>query len=105
VRLDGAEIESGRTTENLDCDEGRLEFNTGSESREPRLVATVAWSRGVAKDRPMLMFPFLAIPLCIAVLVGVVLVRSRQRGLRGDLGTVSERWLAEQRAAAYEPHR
>ena len=53
----------------------------------------------------MLMFLLLAIPLCIAVLLGMVLVRSRGRGLRADLGTVSERWLTAQRAAAYEPHR
>jgi hypothetical protein len=53
----------------------------------------------------MLIFLLLAIPLCVAVLLGVVLVRSRGRTLRADLGTISERWLAEQRAAAYELHR
>jgi hypothetical protein len=51
------------------------------------------------------MLLFLAIPLCVAVLVGVVLVRSRGRVVRGDLGTISERWLAEQRAARHELHR
>lgn len=54
----------------------------------------------------MLMPLLLAIPLCLAVLVGVVLVRSRGRVPRlDDLGTISERWLAEQRAAPYELHR
>ena len=54
----------------------------------------------------MLIPLLLAIPLCLAVLVRVVLVRSRGGALRLDnLGTISERWLAEQRAAAYEPHR
>ena len=53
----------------------------------------------------MLMVLFLAISLCVAVLAGVVLVRSRRRKPRGALGTVSESWLAEQRAAAYELHR
>lgn len=46
----------------------------------------------------MLLFLLLAIPLCLALLVGVVLVRLRGRILRLDaLGTISERWLAEQR--------
>ena len=53
----------------------------------------------------MLMFLLLAIPLCAAVLLGVVLLRSRGRVLRADLGTVSESWLAEQRAASHELHR
>jgi len=53
----------------------------------------------------MPMVLLVAIPLCVAVLVGVVLVRSRGRVLRADLSTVSERWLAEQRAASHELHR
>lgn len=51
-------------------------------------------------------FLFLAIPLGLAVLAGVVFVCSFGRVLRlDDLGTISERWLAEQRAAAHDPHR
>lgn len=49
-----------------------------------------------------IMFLLLTIPVCVAVLV--VLMRSR-RGSLAELGTVSERWLTEHRAAAYELHR
>lgn len=54
----------------------------------------------------MRLFLLLATPLCLAALVGGLLVRSRRRVLQPDaLGTISERWLAEHRAAPYDVNR
>ncbi len=51
------------------------------------------------------MLLFLVVLLFVAVLLGVALARPRRRGMQADLGTISESWLAEQRAASYEIHR